>query len=202
MKIPGAWRVRKAAGAVKRRLGYDERNWLRIRQIEIWLEFLAAQQPLAEMLEISPGWNEMWKRVVSRSYTAVDYPAFDICKEVLPRQFQIIIADQVLEHVPEPAKAVENMRRMLAPSGYALIATPFLFRVHARPHDYYRWTEAGLRKLCLDGGFQDAAIHTDSWGNAKCVRAHTRGPVRAFGFGKDMSNDPEYPVIVWAFARN
>src|SRR5882672_1626651 len=54
MRFPGAWRIRKAAGAVKYRLGYDERNWLRIRQIENWQEFLAAQQPLADVLEISP----------------------------------------------------------------------------------------------------------------------------------------------------
>jgi SAM-dependent methyltransferase len=201
MGLPDAWRIRNAAKAIRSRLGYDERNWLRIRQIRSWQEFFVAHQPLADILEISPGQNEMWKRVASRSYTAVDYPTFDICEEVLPRRFQIVIADQVLEHVPEPIKAVQNMRRMLEPGGCALIATPFLFRVHARPHDYYRWTEAGLRKLCLDGGFQDGSIQTDAWGNAKCVRAHTGGPVRAFGFGRDLSNDPEYPVMVWAFAQ-
>lgn len=26
--------------------------------------------------------------------------------------------------------------------------------------------------------------------------------VKDFGFGRDLSNDPEYPLMVWAFARN
>jgi SAM-dependent methyltransferase len=201
MRIRGAWRLKKGAEIIRRRFGYDERNWLRIEQIRSWQEFFRTLQPLGDILEISPGWNQMWKPVSCSSYSSVDFPAFDICKEALERQFQVVIADQVLEHVPHPAEAVRNIWKMLAPGGYTLIATPFLFRVHAHPDDFHRWTETGLRRLCLDGGFVDGNIRTRSWGNAKCVRAHTQGPVRAFGFGKDLSNDPEYPVMVWAFAR-
>jgi SAM-dependent methyltransferase len=181
--------------------GYSDVNWLRVRQIERWREFLAQQAPLGDVLEISPGWNQMWRQMPSQSYQAVDYPAFDICRERLDRQFHIVIGDQVLEHVAAPRLAVANMRAMLRPGGYALIAAPFLFRVHARPHDYYRWTEMGLKALCLEGGFADSEITVESWGNKACVRAHLGGPVRDYGFGRDLSNDPEYPIMVWAFAR-
>ncbi len=182
-------------------VGYSDCNWLRVHQIARWGEFLAEQKPLGDVLEISPGWNQMWRRLGSSSYHSVDYPEFDICGEVLDRKFHIVIADQVLEHVAEPRSAVANMREMLEPGGYAMIATPFLFRVHARPNDFYRWTEPGLRRLCLDAGFDDAAIAVESWGNKACARAHIGGPVRDYGFGRSMRNDPEYPMMVWAFAR-
>ncbi len=190
------------AKRVGKPFGYSEVNWLRVRQIERWQEFLGRQAPLGDGLEISPGWNEMWRRLPWRVYETVDYPDFDICRERLDRRFHIVIADQVLEHVADPRGAVANIRAMLQPGGYALIAAPFLFRVHARPHDYYRWTELGLKTLCRDAGFDTAAIAVESWGNKACVKAHLGGPVRDYGFGRDLSNDPEYPVMVWAFARN
>lgn len=181
--------------------GYSDVNWLRVRQIERWHEFLARQAPLGDILEISPGWNRMWRQLPSCSYHSADYPEFDICYEVLDRKFHIVIADQVLEHVADPRSAVANIRAMLEPGGYAMIATPFLFRVHARPDDFYRWTEPGLRRLCLDGGFGDQDVTVESWGNKSCARAHIGGPVRDYGFGRSMKNDPDYPMMVWAFAR-
>src|SRR6185369_12620355 len=137
-------------------LGYDSRNWLRVRQIEAFTDFLASR-PNAKVLEVSPGWNKYWK-VLCKHYKAVDYPDFDICKDALPRKFNVVIADQVLEHVPQPVEAVKNMYKMTAAGGHVLIATPFLFRVHARPNDFQRWTEAGLRQLLLQAGFADKGI--------------------------------------------
>lgn len=183
----------------RRRLGYDERNWLRIRQIEAFENYLR-NHPHAEVLEISPGWNPYWKHRCWY-YRSVNHDTLDICKDRLPEQFDIVIADQVLEHLPHPIAAVRNIYAMIRPGGSAMIATPFLFRVHPRPQDYSRWTEAGLRQLLIDGGFSEDQIRTHSWGNKACARAHIGGAVVDFGFGRDLSNDPEYPLQVWAFAR-
>jgi len=179
--------------------GYDQRNWLRVKQIDAFNNFLDLY-PAAEVLEISPGWNNIWKNKIL-NYTSVDYPEFDICTDSLAREFDIVIADQVLEHVQKPVDAVRHMFAMVRPGGYIVVATPFLFRVHARPHDYYRWTEAGLMQLLRDGGFQEKHVQTFSWGNKSCARAHIGGPVRDYGWYRPMKNDPEYPLMVWAFAQ-
>jgi SAM-dependent methyltransferase len=182
-------------------LGYDFTNWLRIKQIESWRNFFRRQDVIGDILEISPGWNGTWRSIPCKSYSSCDYPDFDIARETLPRQFDYVIADQVLEHVLDADAAMKNIYAMVKPGGYALIATPFLFRVHARPHDFRRWTEAGLRHLLQNGGFADQDIESFSWGNKKCARAHIGGPVRSYGWGRDLSNDPEYPIMVWAFAK-
>lgn len=181
--------------------GYDKRNWLRIRQIESFISLLIENGRTASpVLEISPGWNTYWKTMCS-DYTSVDYPEFDICRDRLDRQFPTVIADQVLEHVPRPVEASRNIFAMTAPGGWAMVATPFLFRVHARPHDYNRWTKDGLRQLLVEGGFEAEHVQAFAWGNRACARAHVGGPVHDYGFWRDMRNDEECPLMVWAFAQ-
>ena len=197
--------LRIARGILRRTrhcLGWDTRNWLRIAQIESWSRFLAVRSGDDDVLEVSPDWNRLWSRFPHRSYSTMEYPAHDIVRDRLDRDFDIVIADQVIEHVSDPISAVANMKAMLRPDGHLLVATPFLFRVHGRPNDFYRWTEAGMRELLRAAGFAPSRIDAQSWGNRACARAHLGGKVRDFGFGRPMHNEPEYPVMVWAFARN
>jgi SAM-dependent methyltransferase len=63
---------------------------------------------------------------------------------------------EVLEHVVSPDLAISELRRVLAPRGVLVLSTPFLFEIHEGPHDYYRFTEHGLRHLLR--GFDDCTI--------------------------------------------
>ncbi len=64
--------------------------------------------------------------------------------------FDWIFMLEVLEHVKEPQRAIENICRALKPGGRLVLSTPFLFPLHDRPNDYFRYTEYGLRHLCRD----------------------------------------------------
>lgn len=59
--------------------------------------------------------------------------------------FQAVICHQVLEHVPDSRAAIEEILRVLKPTGLAVITVPFYFPFHASPHDFRRWTLPGLR---------------------------------------------------------
>lgn len=61
---------------------------------------------------------------------------------------------EVLEHVPHPWLALGETWRILAPQGIAVISVPHLSRLHDEPHDYYRYTRHGLRRLLEDAGFE------------------------------------------------
>lgn len=160
--------------------------------------------PIAEMscLEIS-GPCSRWSRLAWKRYESVQYPEYDLCSG--PRSekaWDIIIAEQVLEHVPNPARALKNIQLMLRPGGIAILTTPFLVKFHPDPKDYYRWTADGLREAILQAGFSSVDTHT--WGNRDCLLADMTDD-GAWVFYRprqhSLENQPRFPIVVWAFAR-
>jgi SAM-dependent methyltransferase len=61
--------------------------------------------------------------------------------------FEVVLCTEVLEHLPEPQKAIDEIFRVLEPGGSLLLTTRFLFPIHDAPHDYFRFTKYGLRHL-------------------------------------------------------
>jgi SAM-dependent methyltransferase len=57
-----------------------------------------------------------------------------------------------LEHIPEPKKFMEEVVRVLRPGGVLLLTTSQTWGLHLEPHDFYRYTEYGLRYLAKESG--------------------------------------------------
>jgi SAM-dependent methyltransferase len=66
--------------------------------------------------------------------------------------FDTVISIQVLEHTPHPRLLMAEMARVLRKDGALILAAPFSFRLHEEPHDYFRYSPHGLRKLCAEVG--------------------------------------------------
>ena len=82
--------------------------------------------------------------------------------------FTTVVASQVFEHLHTPTVAMDEVTRVLRPGGRTLLAVPFLYFLHQQPHDYYRYTEFGLRALCADRLRIDSLI---GYGNRLSVAA-------------------------------
>jgi SAM-dependent methyltransferase len=78
--------------------------------------------------------------------------------------FPVVLCTEVLEHLPEPQQAIDEMFRVLAPGGTLLLTTRFLFPIHDAPHDYFRYTKYGLRHLLRRFEQIEIAEETDSVG--------------------------------------
>ena len=138
-----------------------------------------------------------------KQYTSLMYPEFDLCAPVAEAErFDVVICEQVLEHVPDPFLAAANLRELCVPGGHAVVSTPFLVRVHELPlyemEDYWRFTPRGLRILLERGGLEVDEV--GAWGNRDCVIGNfDRWP--AHRWWHSLRNEPDLPVQVWAFAR-
>lgn len=61
--------------------------------------------------------------------------------------FDGVVAQAVLEHVADPYRCVEEIHRVLRPSGLVYAETPFMQQVHGGRYDFTRFTHLGHRRL-------------------------------------------------------
>lgn len=175
-------------------------HWARIEMDREAARTVKSLQPeKLKVLELSGG---KWGNQESFSeYKSVQYPDFDICESVLDEKFDLIIAEQVFEHLLWPYRAGKNVFEMLNPGGYFLITTPFMIRLHPSPEDCTRWTETGMKYFLVECGFSGAPIKTWSWGNRACALANFYKWVEYNPNVHSLQNEPDVPVVVWALAQ-
>lgn len=59
--------------------------------------------------------------------------------------FDVVYADQVLEHVFDMTKAIKEIQRVTRVGGIIVIGIPFMYPSHGIPYDFNRLTACGLR---------------------------------------------------------
>ncbi len=88
-----------------------------------------------------------------------DYSRLDALADLTALPFRTAVFDAAvhivtIEHLREPAAALAEIARSLAPGGMLLIAAPHEWEVHQAPHDYFRYTRYGLQYLLEKSGFE------------------------------------------------
>jgi SAM-dependent methyltransferase len=61
--------------------------------------------------------------------------------------YDCVYCSGVLEHVDDLAGGLHEITRILRPGGILLLGMPFRQAIHGAPHDYWRFTEHGIRRL-------------------------------------------------------
>ncbi|MFK5913743.1 MAG: class I SAM-dependent methyltransferase [Woeseiaceae bacterium] len=73
----------------------------------------------------------------------------------------IVFTTQVIEHVPEPQKMMNECFRVLKPGGALILSAPFYWPIHEEPYDFYRYTQYGLEYMLKTAGFKSWEIKSD-----------------------------------------
>ncbi len=81
-----------------------------------------------------------------------DYSRLDLLGDLemmplRPASVDLILCMVVLEHTRNPRVVVEEFARVMKPGGSLVMVVPFLWEEHQVPHDYFRFTRYGVRRL-------------------------------------------------------
>ena len=83
--------------------------------------------------------------------------------------FDLVLCTQTLEHANDPARAVRELRRVVAAGGRVLASTHGVQVYHPNPDDLWRWTHAGLERLFRENGDWSAVEVTPASGTTACL---------------------------------
>ena len=78
--------------------------------------------------------------------------------------YDCILSMNTFEHVFKPEKLMEEATRALRPGGQFIAATPFLFRIHGSPDDFFRPTASWWFSTLHGNGYHDIRITPLVWG--------------------------------------
>ena len=101
---------------------------------------------------------QSWKYLNIDASTEPDYFCSAENIPLKPESVDGFLLCEVLEHLKQPEKVLSEAFQILKPGGTGWITMPFLYQVHADPHDYQRWTKAKLQQMLEEAGFTDVNI--------------------------------------------
>jgi ubiquinone/menaquinone biosynthesis C-methylase UbiE len=139
----------------------------------------------------------------------VHYPEADI--QDLPyhdETYDVIISDQVIEHIENPQKAIRESYRVIKKGGLSIHTTCFINYIHTYPVDFWRFTPDALRFLCRDF---DQVLDCSGWGNRIAIlicllRDKFRSlpiPESSWSIRNCIAkyNESRYPIVTWIIAK-
>ena len=145
-----------------------------------WLREEAARRPNPyRVLDVGCGVKPYYPffEPYASAYVGVDVvenPAADLqgAVESLPvadASFDLVLCIQVLEHADDPARAVRELRRVVAPGGAVLASTHGVQVYHPAPVDLWRWTHTGLDRLFRENADWSSLSVRPSSGTTACL---------------------------------
>jgi SAM-dependent methyltransferase len=113
--------------------------------------------PGARGLEVGAGSSHLHPDLITLDLVAA--PTIDVCAsaEHLPFPdgvFDLVVSQEVLEHVRDPFQAMREMRRVLKEGGRVYCQVPFIIGYHPGPTDFWRFTREGILELVEKAGLR------------------------------------------------
>ena len=116
----------------------------------------------AKILDVGAGHGDFADIFEGRQYYSLDivpYAEVDLVVDLgqtIPFKkdtFDAVVLMNVLEHVYENRKLLQNIAKIVKPGGKVILTVPFLLKVHQAPFDFSRVTPYYLKNMAAEAGF-------------------------------------------------
>jgi SAM-dependent methyltransferase len=139
------------------------------------LDVGCGEKPYRELLLRAPSQAREYLGVdlANNAYAAPDLVWDGVTLPNADASVDSVLLTEVLEHCAEPAAVLREVFRVLRPGGFLFLTVPFIWPMHALPHDEFRFTPFALERLLAAAGFE--AVRIDATGGRDAVLAITLG---------------------------
>jgi len=136
------------------------------------LKYAALKYAKGKLIDLGCGikpYETIFKDYID-TYFGVDYPStaevnygkdtkvdlFADCTDTKLEEgaFDTLLSTQVIEHIIDTNKFIKECCRLLKTDGIGIFTIPFVWRLHAEPFDFFRFTKFSIEKLFTDNGFE------------------------------------------------
>ena len=178
------------------------------------LEYAAARYASGRLVDIGCGskpWGELFADRVEE-HVGVDHAETirGVRVDVVATAYEIPLADgiadtlllsDVLEHLERPAETLHETYRLLADGVHAILTAPFIWPIHERPRDFFRYSPYGLRFLLEEAGFEVVEIVplAGAWTTFSLELSYALRKYRRRGVGPMV--EAAMRTLQWAGAR-
>ena len=92
-------------------------------------------------------------------YGRIDFVS-DILEIPVPdKSYDAILCTEVIEHIPDPISAIQEMSRILKPGGILLITAPLQSGLHQEPYHFYGgYTKYWYQKFLTENNFSEINV--------------------------------------------
>lgn len=154
---------------------------------------------------------ENFRLLISKNAEVLDVQYPGVNMQNLPYEsnnFDFVISDQVIEHLEDPKKAIEESYRVLKKGGIVIHTTCFINYIHLYPKDFWRFSPDALRYLCRN--FSEI-VCCEGWGNRIAILLcflsnrfrFMRIPENKWSLRRLIAtyNEERYPIVTWVIAK-
>lgn len=114
-------------------------------------------------LNIGAGYTKLGKQIKNMDIfhaDGIDYVGEVECIPLENSSVKLVITQEVLEHVKDVEKGLQEIYRVLKKDGLFYCQVPFIIGYHPGPNDYWRFTKEGIREVIEKHGFEILELET------------------------------------------
>jgi SAM-dependent methyltransferase len=127
--------------------------------VGVLLDLGCGQSPMRPYYEtfVERSWSIDWPSGAHQPSLDV-YADLNLGVPIRSGAVDTVLVSDVLEHLARPEAILAEIHRVLGPGGRVIGSVPFMYWLHEEPHDYFRYTEHGLRELFTRAGFDSTEV--------------------------------------------
>jgi SAM-dependent methyltransferase len=146
---------------------------------------------------------KIFKNKIDKTFSNKRFDIDKSWKDLEVPRSDLVICNQVFEHIYNPHQAIQNLKKVAKKGGYILVSIPSINCIHSEPYYYTSgYHPRFLERLAKDNDLSICFL--EYWGSLKYMMHKIAGRFRTFkslGIGIHDKSDLRFPSLIFVDGR-